>query len=50
MGIDEKMHYLQPIRFNNRFNDFFLCKTNIFRKFIKPTKNFFWPKQKNTFL
>jgi hypothetical protein len=26
---------------------FFLRKTKIFQKFIKPTKNFFWPKQKN---
>jgi hypothetical protein len=41
------MHYLQPIR---DFTIFFLCKTNIFQKFIKPTKKFFWPKQKNTCL
>jgi hypothetical protein len=26
---------------------FFLRKTKIFQKFIKPTKKFFWPKQKN---
>jgi hypothetical protein len=29
---------------------FFLRKTNIFQKLIKPTKNFFWRKQKNTCL
>jgi hypothetical protein len=38
------MHYLQPITW---FYDFFLRKTKIFQKLIKPTKNFFWPKQKN---
>jgi hypothetical protein len=26
----------------------FLRKTKIFQKFIKPTKKFFWPKQKKT--
>jgi hypothetical protein len=47
MRIGWKMHYLQPITW---FYDFFLRKTKIFRKFIKPTKKFFWPKQKNTCL
>jgi hypothetical protein len=35
---------------NNVIYDFFLRKTKIFPKFIKPTKNFFRPKQKNTCL
>jgi hypothetical protein len=47
MKIGWKMHYLQPITW---FYAFFLRKTNIFLKFIKPTKYFFWPKQKNTCL
>jgi hypothetical protein len=47
MRIGWKMHYLQPITW---FYDFFLCKTKTFQKFIKPTKIFFWPKQKNTCL
>jgi hypothetical protein len=47
MRIGWKMHYLQPI---TGFYDFFLRKTKIFQKFIKPTKNFFWQKQKNTCL
>jgi hypothetical protein len=44
MRIGWKMHYLQPITW---FYDFFLCKTKIFPKFIKPAKKIFWPKQKN---
>jgi hypothetical protein len=47
MRIGWKMHYLQPITW---FYDFFLRKTKIFQNFIRSTKNFFWPKQKNTCL
>jgi hypothetical protein len=35
---------------NNVILRFFLRKTKIFQKFIKPTKSFFWPKQKSTCL
>jgi hypothetical protein len=35
---------------NNVILRFFLRKTKIFQNIIKPTKKFFWPKQKNTCL